>query len=165
MFTEQMYPFLMRNYWDLIEMFCMAKEGQAVYLDCQECEEKLCEYFFCLVVGSRSFNDYELMERKLDKILSNFEKVVIVSGGCKKGADFLAERYAKERGYPLKIFYADWGAYGKSAGFRRNVQLHEYISKAKCRGCVAFWDGKSKGTEHSFELAKKYGNQLRIIKF
>ena len=56
------------------------------------------EKFYVLVAGSRTFTDYELMKSKLDKLLINHNDVVVVSGGA-RGADTLAERYAKEKGY------------------------------------------------------------------
>lgn len=142
--------------------FCIAKNAEALYLDCKECEDKWCEAFVCLVVGSRTFNNYELLKTKLDQLLQNQSKIVIVSGGA-KGADSLAERYAKEKGYPVRIFPADWDKYGKSAGYKRNEQMHQYIAKAERRGVVAFWQNNSKGTAHNFELTKKYNNPLRII--
>lgn len=119
--------------------------------------------FYLLIVGSRSFEDYSKLSSVCDKLLSNYSEVTIVSGGA-VGADSLAERYASERGYGLVVFPVDW-ACGKGAGFARNRTMHQYISKFPHRGCVAFWDGKSKGTTHSFELAKRYNNQLRIIRF
>ena len=120
--------------------------------------------FYCLVVGSRTFADYSLMERALDHLLKNkvSEGITIVSGGA-RGADSLAELYAKKRGYDLKVFPADWNTFGKRAGYIRNEVMHEYISKFKERGVVAFWDYKSKGTAHNFPLAKKYKTPLRIV--
>lgn len=120
--------------------------------------------FFCLVVGSRSFNDYDLMKTKLDNLLSQQEDVTIVSGGA-KGADSLAEKYARENNFDLKVFPAKWKEYGRSAGFIRNEEMHKFISQKEKRGVVAFWDGESKGTEHSFSLAKKYNNDLRVVRF
>lgn len=146
-----------------MSVYCIAKDGEALYLDCKDCEDKLCEYFYCLVVGSRTFNDYAFMKRKLDHILQNKDRVVIVSGGA-RGADSLAERYAKEKGYPTKVFKANWDRYGKQAGFLRNREMHKYIAKAKDRGVVAFWQNQSKGTAHNFELAEEYHNPIRIIK-
>lgn len=119
--------------------------------------------FFCLVVGSRTFNDYEKMEKTLDYFLSNQEDVCIVSGGA-KGADSLAEEYAKKHCYPLMIFPADWSK-GNSAGYVRNTKMHEFIAQFEHRGCVAFWDGKSHGTAHNFELAPKYNTPIKIVKF
>lgn len=41
----------------------------------------------------------------------------------------------------------------------------EYASLFQNRGCVVFWDGKSKGTKNDIELSKKYNVPLRIVKF
>lgn len=117
-----------------------------------------------LVVGSRTFLDYDLLKATLDNILSNVTDIEIISGGA-NGADTLAEKYAKEKAYVLKIFPADWNKYGKSAGYKRNEQMHEYISHSEEKICIAFWDGKSKGTQQNFELARKYDNPLKIVMF
>lgn len=126
---------------------------------------------YCLIAGSRGFCDYELLKNKMDEIFSRYpsdKKKVIVSGGA-KGADSLAERYAKEKGYELVVMKADWDKYGKSAGYRRNEQMHLYIKDhteglLSHRMCVCFWDGQSKGTQHNFALAKKYHTNLVIVK-
>lgn len=120
--------------------------------------------FYCLVVGSREFTNYKQMEINLDKFLSNQKEVTIVSGGA-KGADALAEKYAAKRGYECIVFKADWKQYGKAAGIIRNEQMHKFIAQFEKRGCVAFWDGQSKGTYSNFNLAKKYNNPLRIVEF
>ena len=119
--------------------------------------------FYCLVVGSRGFADYELLESTLDKLLINYRDITIVSGGA-KGADSLAEEYAAANGYECMVFKADWQQHGRAAGIIRNEQMHKYIAQYEKRGCVAFWDGQSRGTYSNFELAKKYNNPLRIIR-
>lgn len=146
--------------------YCPITRGNVTYIHCQDCgKEKKCERFFCLVVGSRTFDNYTAMAQKLDFLLRNQGKdVVIVSGGA-KGADSLAERYAKERGYGLVVFLADWEKYGRAAGYIRNHEMHEYISHMEKRGVVAFWDGQSRGTKHNFELSEKYGNPIKVIRF
>ncbi len=145
--------------------YCIVKDGPALYPECNDCKDKKCEYFYCLVVGSRTFEDYELMKNKLDYFLSNHgKKVVIVSGGA-KGADSLAKRYAKDKGFEYVEFPADWENLGKTAGYIRNEQMHKYISKAAKRGVVAFWDGESKGTAHNFTLAKRYSNPIKTVIF
>ena len=128
-------------------------------------EENTMDDFYMLVAGSRTFNDYELLKRKCDHLLQNQKgRIHVVSGGA-KGADTLAERYARERNYELHVFPADWDTFGKSAGYRRNEEMHKFISQFTKRGCVCFWDGQSKGTEHNFRLCEQYNNSLRIIKF
>lgn len=123
--------------------------------------------FRLLVVGSRTFADYALLKTKLDAFLAKValtHEIIIVSGGA-KGADRLAEAYAREKGYQCEVFKADWATYGRSAGYQRNVVMHQYISHCDNRGCVAFWDGESRGTQHNFGLAEKYRTPLRVVKF
>ena len=146
--------------------YCPITQCEQTYQQCQECgSDKQCEYFFCLVVGSRQFNNYDLLYDKLDFLLQNQNgRVIIVHGGC-RGADLLAERYAQHRGYEQITFLAEWENYGKRAGYIRNRKMHEFIAHFPKRGVVAFWDGKSKGTAHSFELAKEFRNNLKIIRF
>lgn len=120
------------------------------------------DMFYCLIVGSRYFTDYPYFAGEMDHLLQNQEKVTIVSGGA-KGTDTMAKLYAEERGYPYREFPADWSQ-GRSAGYRRNWQMHEYISQFPQRGCVAFWNGDpDSGTAHSFRLAKEFCNPLKIV--
>lgn len=115
--------------------------------------------FKVIVAGSRTFNDYGLLKEKLDYYLSNYKNVEIVSGTA-KGADQYGERYAKEKGFSIKKFPAQWDKYGKKAGYLRNKQMAEYAD-----ALVAFWDGKSKGTKIMIDLAKQYGLQIRVVYF
>lgn len=107
-------------------------------------------------IGSRSFNDYNKLKEVLDTYLGQATR--IVSGGA-KGADTLAERWAKENNIPTQIFYPDWNKHGKSAGIIRNKEI---IKNADI--VIAFWDGESKGTKHSISIAKQNGKELVIIK-
>lgn len=115
---------------------------------------------YLLIVGSRSITDYALVSSVLKEYCNS--ETMIVSGGA-DGADSLAERYADENNLKKVIMKADWNKYGKRAGYIRNAEMHKYISQYENRLCIAFWDGKSKGTAHSFELAKKYKTPIKII--
>lgn len=112
-----------------------------------------------VIAGGRDFTDYELLQVKLNILLSKTQDVEIVSGGA-KGADTLAERYAKEHSYPFKLFKADWKRYGKSAGYRRNNEMADY-----CTHVVVFWDGQSKGTKSMLSLAIKRNLPYRHINY
>ena len=73
------------------------------------------------IIGSRSRNSDE----DYQKVLGAFSRVyslndTIVSGGCPTGGDRFAERIAQEDDIPIKIHWAKWGLYGRSAGFQRN---------------------------------------------
>ena len=109
--------------------------------------------FKVIIAGSRGFTDYKLLEDLLDRKFSKVtdtHKVVIVSGTA-KGADKLGELYAKNKGYPVHPFPADWHLHGKSAGYKRNKRMAQYAD-----ALVAFYDGSSKGTGHMINLAKDY---------
>ena len=110
-----------------------------------------------IIAGGRDFDNYDLLCQKVDKILSRQSEIEIVSGTA-KGADKLGERYATERGYPIKRFPADWGQYEKRAGYSRNEDMAEYSD-----ALIAFWNNKSKGTKHMIDIAKQEGLLVRII--
>ena len=123
------------------------------------------EDFYLLIAGSRSFDDYKLLKEKCDEIIKDKSvNIHIVNGGA-RGADSLASLYARENNYEVRVFPAKWDKYGKSAGYIRNEEMHQYISKFKNRACICFWDGSSKGTKHNFYLCKKYNTQLYIINY
>lgn len=117
-----------------------------------------------IVAGSRSFSDMSLLCNKLDYYLQKQEKILIVHGGA-KGADKCAAMYAKDRNIETKVFLPDWEKHGKKAGILRNIEMFEYVSKFQNRGCVVFWDGKSRGTKNDIELAEKYNVPLRVVRF
>jgi len=107
------------------------------------------------IIGSRNFKDYKYLSEKLDDIKS--EVKVVISGGA-PGADKLAEKWAIEHKKLLTIYPADWINLGNCAGFIRNADIVKNSDMI-----IAFWDGKSKGTKHTIDLAKKMGKQCKII--
>ncbi len=85
------------------------------------------------------------------------DDIVINSGHC-KGADLLAEKYAKERGYQLILFPAKWSEYGRCAGVLRNREIVENSDII-----IVFWDGKSKGTKNLIDNAISLSKPFKII--
>lgn len=110
-----------------------------------------------IIAGTRTFNDYNLLESKLDFYLSKKSDIEIVSGTC-YGTDLLGEQYAIKHNLPVKRFLANWNKYGRSAGPIRNAQMADYAD-----ACIVFWDGKSKGTKSMINLAKQKGLATRIV--
>lgn len=114
----------------------------------------------CAIVGGRDFNDYGFMKKVLDERFDNLSFVEsIVSGGA-KGADTLAERYAKEIGRPVVVFKPDYKKYGRGAALVRNTQIIEYSDVV-----YAFWDGRSRGTRDAINKAQKLGKILYVIRY
>lgn len=120
---------------------------------------------YLLIVGSRNIDDYPYIKSYLNNLVRERYQdcnITVVSGGA-KGVDKFAERWADENGYWKIVMPANWDRYGKSAGYRRNEEMHRFIADKENRLVVAFWDGKSKGTAHNFELAKRYGNEIITV--
>lgn len=113
-----------------------------------------------VVAGCRNFNDYEKAEKYISICISSMKtkyELIFLSGGC-QGADLLGERYAKENGYKIERYPADWIKFGKSAGPKRNRKMAEAADFVIC-----FWDNKSKGTKSMIECTKKLNKPLKII--
>jgi hypothetical protein len=98
------------------------------------------------IVGSRNFPDLSRVDSYVASLPAG---TTIVSGGA-AGVDRAAECAAERYGLGKIIFPALWGAYGKSAGFKRNVQIVGAADKV-----AAFWDGVSRGTQHTINIAKE----------
>lgn len=112
-----------------------------------------------IIAGTRTFNNYELLCQKCDDALRLQDQVEVVSGTA-SGADKLGEQYAKEKGYNIKQFPADWNKHGKSAGYIRNEEMAVYSD-----ALIAFWDGQSKGTKHMIDLANKHGLKVKVVNY
>ncbi len=113
------------------------------------------------IVGSRCFTDYSRVEKEINffiEFINQGKPSKIISGGA-IGIDTLASVYAKNNNIAMITLKPEWKRFGKSAGYIRNkdiIDQSDYI--------LAIWDGKSKGTKHSIDLAKaKNTYRLRII--
>ena len=84
-------------------------------------------------------------------------RVIIVSGHA-HGADTLGERFAKEQGLTVELHPAKWRALGKAAGMIRNTEMVRASN-----ALIAFWDGKSRGTVHMINLAKRRGLEVSVV--
>ena len=114
-----------------------------------------------VIAGCRDYNNYAEAKEYIDFCLSEIRKeneIVIVSG-CASGADAIGERYAKENGFKVEKYPADWKSYGRSAGPIRNKQMAQISDYVIC-----FWNNKSKGTKSMINYALKYNKPVRIKK-
>lgn len=99
-----------------------------------------------IIAGSRSVVDYNVVKKAY--LESGLKATEIVSGGA-RGVDKLGEAVAKELGIPIKVFPARWDEFGKSAGYKRNVEMGNYANAA-----LVIWDGSSKGSKHMIDTMK-----------
>ena len=109
------------------------------------------------VVGSRTFNDYDLLKETLDMVYITG----IISGGS-LGADTLAEQYAKEKNIPVMVI-PDANHERSSSEHPASGRAYSIISQAQL--VVAFWNGKSQGTHDLIAFAQRKGKQVKIKYF
>ncbi len=114
------------------------------------------------IVGSRTFNDYDLFKKLIfeyaldnENNFINFKK--IISGGC-YGTDKLAERFANEYNIVIEVYNAEWNKFGKSAGPIRNKIMIE-----KSDFIIAFIKDDSKGTRNSIRLAESLDKEILVF--
>lgn len=130
------------------------------------------------IVGSRDYPDLNQVTAYIDFVCSEQEQYriapsidaegypepgydpmpVLVSGGA-RGVDQWAVNYgAKAWNLKSMVFPAEWDKHGKRAGIVRNgqiVQVADFI--------VAFWDGESRGTKSTIDLALKARKHLEVF--
>ncbi len=112
-----------------------------------------------IVAGGRDFCDYALMSATLEEYFKDKSEAKIISGMA-DGADTLAIRYADEHKMTKILFPANWKRHPRRAGFLRNEDMLTIATHL-----VAFWNGKSHGTQHMIEIAKAKGIPVAVIRY
>lgn len=104
-----------------------------------------------IIAGSRLITDYDLVCAEIAKFPHPITEVV---SGTAKGVDSLGELWAFENNIPVRRFPANWGLYGKRAGYMRNVQMAEYV--APSGGCIIVRYSNSSGSQMMGEIATEH---------
>lgn len=91
-----------------------------------------------VVTGGREFDDEVFLCEKLTEIDEDLYIRRLVTGGCVRGADWMAEIWAKWNGTGHVRYPADWAKYGRAAGPIRNAEM---LNKEKPDLVVAFTGG------------------------
>jgi hypothetical protein len=118
-----------------------------------------------LVCGSRTVEGQEMAARMwaaLDALDAECPVAEVVAGGA-RGADSIGAMWARERGYVLTVINADWDRHGKSAGFKRNLEMLDLEPDL----VVAFVDkplASSRGTAHTVETARARSIPTRVFR-
>lgn len=113
-----------------------------------------------LITGSRNWSDKNRIKEELLKINNSYqnEEIILLSGNC-SGADSIAEEYAEELNWIVKRFPANWKAFGRYAGPKRNQEM----VNEKPKICLAFPIGASIGTRGCIKMALKAGVEVKIF--
>lgn len=108
-----------------------------------------------LVCGGRDFNNYDLLNNVLSQLENDIQ--IIINGGA-RGADRMADNWAKSRGIHSATVSALWDYYNKAAGPKRNSAM----LLLKPTHCVAFPGGR--GTGDMINQCKQQGVPVWEIK-
>lgn len=115
-----------------------------------------------IVCGSRRWHDRQAVADRLYTLTlecdDGADNLVIVHGNA-QGADRLADEEAGKAGLLTEAHPARWELHGKRAGLLRN----EEMALLGADLCIAFWDGRSTGTAHMLDEARKRGIPVEII--
>lgn len=109
------------------------------------------------IVGSRGFPSESQVMSRLVTLVRFYGNVTLISGGA-SGVDTWARQFAANSGLRFEEYRANWEAFGKKAGPLRNLEIVEAADMA-----IAFWDGESRGTKSSIDLALKLRKHLEVI--
>lgn len=109
-----------------------------------------------IVCGSRKWDD---RARIADRLFDCPVTATIVHGAA-KGADRIAGQEAEKLGLLVEAHPADWDGKGKAAGVIRNAEMAALGADL----CIAFWDGRSVGTLHMIEEARRSGIPVEVIR-
>lgn len=115
-----------------------------------------------IIAGGRDFTNRNVAGQVITACLRNVlatNSVSIVSGMA-QGADRLGWEYGKEFDVPVTEFPADWKTHGKSAGYKRNVEMAQNAD-----ALIAFWDGASRGTKHMIDIAHQHKLKVRVFSY
>jgi hypothetical protein len=118
--------------------------------------------FRVLVCGGRDYTGYVRLRSVLDAVhegVRNAGKVLVIIHGNARGADLLADQYARERSLKVLSFPADWSNHGRSAGPIRNKLM---LTSGQPHVIIAFNGGK--GTADMIRQGKAAGVPVYEVK-
>lgn len=110
-----------------------------------------------IIAGGRDFNNYYILEKVLNSFKGFIDEVI---SGDARGADELGARWATYNNIHVNHFPADWDYYGHAAGFIRNIEMADNAD-----ALIAFWDSKSKGTEHMIKTMQLKKKPYRVFDY
>lgn len=111
-----------------------------------------------LVTGSREWKDSEFIKRVLSEYVNydTHRDITLIHGGA-RGVDTMCDIFARRWGWKVVEMKADWDSHGKAAGAIRNNAMLDLQPDV----VLAFWDGRSRGTEQCFNEANRRG--LKVV--
>ncbi|MEU1273031.1 DUF2493 domain-containing protein [Streptomyces sp. NPDC005799] len=116
-----------------------------------------------LITGSRTWDDRDTIWRELGNTVAPIpvdREITVVHGHCPRGADAMADEWARKYGATVERHPANWrpgGVLDRAAGFRRNAEMVALGADI----CLAFIKDRSRGASHAAGLAAGAGIPVR----
>lgn len=111
-----------------------------------------------LVTGSRTWIDVDTIQNAMWEVHQRYGGDCTLIVGGARGADAIAEMYARSLRWEVEVFQANWEFYGPSAGPIRNRQM----VNADPTICLAFIRDNSAGATNCLHLAYAAGVHCRV---
>ena len=113
-----------------------------------------------LVTGDRNWKNRKKIATELHK---RRKKIKLLIHGGARGADLIADEYARIMGVQTVEFAANWTFHKRAAGPIRNQNMIRFI---KPDLVLAFHSNlkKSKGTQHMVKLARGQKVRVKVIR-
>jgi hypothetical protein len=120
-----------------------------------------------LIIGSREFaGDPKNPDPRLVQLVGDYadtlpETALVISGGA-PGPDTWAVEAAEHFGIETRVYPAKWkrddGSIDRGAGCRRNEMMCLHLAAwPGSKHVTAFWDGVSRGTNHTLDYWRDLG--------
>lgn len=108
-----------------------------------------------LITGSREWQDRDALHHALADIVRPIpaDQDVVIVHGTARGADAMADQWARVYGATVEARPANWTVNGKRAGFIRNAHMVNLGADV----CLAFIKDGSRGASHTASLAEAAG--------
>lgn len=120
-----------------------------------------------LVTGSRNWSDVGSVYLWLDRCVVPGQPFTLYHGGCRTGADAIADSWARRRGFQVVVVPANWKKYGRAAGPLRNKAMVETYGP-DVDWFLVFSRDRSSGTEntlqHIYNLSRKSSSNIVIMR-
>lgn len=132
------------------------------------------------VTGSRTYDDEQTIRAALDAVAfaaisGRYERLTVLLGAAKEGADALADRWVRDWHVPdlhvtAERHPARWAVEGKGAGMLRNRRMVQagadlwlaFLDLCRKRDCPQHLQHTSHGATHCAELARDAGMPLKV---
>lgn len=110
-----------------------------------------------IIAGSRNITNKKKVFEIINEYHTKNKITKVISGGA-RGVDSLGEEWAMINKIPVKRFIPAWDIHGKSAGYKRNMEMGD-----EADALLAIWNGISRGTKHMIYYMQRLAKPNEVV--